>query len=123
MAMSARPLALNKQAAQPRCAAHRSPLRPATAPSRPVARRVIEIDFSDSDTQVAVAGIVLGLVAGIGAPLFYINRTERDEERLNNLRALNRATFEQTGEYMDEGEISKVRKPKWTDRKEWVDED
>ena len=47
-------------------------------------------------------GIVLGLVAGIGAPLWYISRTERDEERLEELRAMNRANYSATGEYMTE---------------------
>lgn len=64
--------------------------------------RAIALDFSDTDTQLAVAGVVLGLVAGIGAPLWYINRTERDEERLEELRAMNRANYSATGEYMSE---------------------
>lgn len=29
--------------------------------------RAIELDFSDPDTQLSVAGVVLGLVFGIGA--------------------------------------------------------
>lgn len=62
--------------------------------------RAIELDFSDPDTQLSVAGVVLGLVLGLGAPAFYINRTERDEERLEELRALNRAQYQETGEYM-----------------------
>jgi len=85
--------------------------------------RAIELDFSDPDTQLSVAGLVLGLVFGLGAPAWYINRTERDEERLEELRAMNRATYEQTGEYMKDEEIAAVRKPKWTDRREWVDDD
>jgi hypothetical protein len=71
--------------------------RPLSAPVR-----AIELDFSDPDTQLSVAGCVLGLVLGLGAPAFYISRTERDEERLEELRALNRATFQETGEYMSE---------------------
>lgn len=62
--------------------------------------RAIELDFSDPDTQLSVAGVVLGLLFGLGAPAWYINRTERDEERLEELRALNRAQFQETGEYM-----------------------
>jgi hypothetical protein len=80
---------------------------------RPLAPcRAIELDFSDPDTQLSVAGLVLGLVLGLGAPAWYINRTERDEERLEELRALNRATFEETGEYMTDDEIANIRKPK-----------
>jgi hypothetical protein len=62
-------------------------------------------------------------VVGIGAPLFYINRMEKDEEKLEELRSLNRATFESTGEYLTDKEIAEFRKPKWTDRREWQDDD
>jgi hypothetical protein len=79
--------------------------------------RAIDLDFSDPDTQLAMAGCVLGLVFGIGAPVWYTNRTEVDNQRLEELRALNRATYEETGEYMSESEIEKFRKPKWTDRR------
>lgn len=68
----------------------------------PKAPRAIELDFSDPDTQLSVAGVVLGLVMGLGAPAWYISRTERDEERLEELRAMNRANFEETGEYMSD---------------------
>lgn len=57
---------------------------------------------TDTDTQLAVAGVLLGLVAGLGAPAWYISRTERDEERLEELRAMNRANYSATGEYMTE---------------------
>lgn len=82
-----------------------------------VKARAIELDFSDPDTQLAVAGCVLGVVFGLGTPLWYINRTERDEERLDELRALNRANFQATGDYLSEEEIAKIRKPKWTDKR------
>ena len=52
--------------------------------------------------QVGVAGAVLGLAVGIGAPLFYISRDERDDARLEELRQLNRQTFKETGEYLSE---------------------
>lgn len=74
--------------------------------------RAIELDFSDPDTQLSVAGVILGLVVGIGAPVWYVKRTERDEERLQELRALNRATYQETGEYMSDEEIAAIRKPK-----------
>lgn len=65
-------------------------------------------DFSDPDTQLSVAGVVLGLVLGLGAPAFYISRTERDEERLEELRALNRAQYQETGEYMTDVSVDAV---------------
>ena len=43
--------------------------------------------------------------------------------RLEELRALNRKTFEETGAYMTEEEIKAFRQPRWTDRREFVDDD
>lgn len=83
----------------------------------------LDIDWSDPEFQVGALGGVLGLVMGIGVPIFYVARTERDEERLEELRALNRATKEETGEYLTEEEIAAIRPPRWTDRREFVDDD
>jgi hypothetical protein len=62
----------------------------------------LEIDWSDPDVLIGAAGAVLGLVVGIGAPIFYISRDQRDEERLEALRELNRENYKQTGEYLTE---------------------
>ncbi|CAL8469063.1 g8604 [Coccomyxa elongata] len=64
-----------------------------------------------------------GLLVGIGAPLFYISRDEKDEQRLEELRELNRQTFKETGEYLSEEEIKAFRQPRWTDRREFQDDD
>ena len=102
-----------RPAAQRAGALSSSPLRRVRQQQRPLAPcRAIELDFSDPDTQLSVAGVVLGLLLGIGAPAWYISRTERDEERLEELRAINRATFQETGEYMSDEEIASIRKPK-----------
>ncbi|KAJ9530712.1 hypothetical protein QJQ45_014882 [Haematococcus lacustris] len=85
--------------------------------------KAIELDWSDPDTLLGAAGLVLGVAMGLGAPIWYINRTERDEKRLEELRAMNRANYEATGEYMKDEEIAAVRKPRWTDRREWADDD
>jgi hypothetical protein len=81
-----------------------NPLRLAPAPKRgaTLARRAIELDFSDPDTLVSIAGLVLGLGMGIGAPVWYASRADRDEELLEEVRALNRANYEATGEYLSE---------------------
>ncbi|CAG9466733.1 unnamed protein product [Pedinophyceae sp. YPF-701] len=92
-----------------------------TAQALPIG--AIEIDWSDPDTWLGVGGAVLGLLIGIGAPILYIRASERDEERLEELRALNRATKEATGEYLTDEEIAEIRTPKWTDRREFVDND
>ena len=65
------------------------------------------------DTQIAALGAVVGLVLGVGVPAFYISRAERDEERLEEIRALNRATKEATGQYMTREEIAAIRPPHW----------
>lgn len=42
-------------------------------------RRALELDWSDPDTIVGALGGVLGIIVGIGAPLFYISRDKKDE--------------------------------------------
>lgn len=78
--------------------------RPSTASKRgaTLARRAIELDFSDPDTQLSIAGIVLGLLFGIGAPVWYASRADRDDELLEEVRSINRANYEATGEYLTE---------------------
>jgi hypothetical protein len=113
---SSRPGAIGRSAFTKKSVPALKPRLIANAPCRqlvPVSQRslrvrAIELDFSDPDTQLSVAGVVLGLVLGLGAPAWYVNRTERDEERLEELRAMNRATYEQTGEYMKD-----VSRPTW----------
>ena len=83
----------------------------------------LDIDWTDPDVQIGALGAFLGLSLGIGAPIFYVSRDVRDEERLEELRALNRATKAETGEYLSEEEIEKIRPPRWTDRREFVDDD
>ena len=83
----------------------------------------LEIDWTDPDVQIGAFGAVLGLSVGIGAPIFYISRDVRDDERLEELRALNRATKAETGEYLSDEEIEAIRPPRWTDRREFVDDD
>jgi len=92
VASSARPLAARSLA---------PPLAPKSRGAT-MARRAIELDFSDPDTQLSMAGLVLGLVFGIGAPVWYASRADRDEELLEEVRSLNRANYEATGEYLTE---------------------
>jgi hypothetical protein len=83
----------------------------------------LDLDWSDPDTQIGALGAFLGLSVGIGTPIFYISRDRRDEERLEELRALNRATKAETGEYLSSEEIQAIRPNRWTDRREFVDDD
>lgn len=62
----------------------------------------LDVDWSDPDVQIGALGAFLGIALGIGVPIFYISRDERDEERLEEIRALNRATKAETGEYMSD---------------------
>ena len=41
--------------------------------------RALDLDWSDPDTIIGALGGVLGIVVGIGAPLFYISRDKKDE--------------------------------------------
>ena len=65
----------------------------------------IQLDFADPDTLTGLAAAVLGLGVGIGAPLFYISRDDKDEERLADLRELNRQHYKETGKYLTEVSI------------------
>lgn len=80
---------------------HRKPLQPVSALPE-LFLGALDIDWSDPDTQIGAFGAFLGVAVGIGAPIFYISRDERDEERLEELRSLNRATKATTGEYLTE---------------------
>jgi hypothetical protein len=62
----------------------------------------LDVDWSDPDVQIGALGAFLGIALGVGVPIFYISRDERDEERLEEIRALNRATKAETGEYMSD---------------------
>jgi len=49
-----------------------APLAGTASAQRPqVVARALEIDWTDSDTWIGVAGAVLGLGLGIGAPIVY----------------------------------------------------
>lgn len=65
-------------------------------------RAGIELDWSDPDTLTGAFGAVLGIVVGIGAPLFYISRDNADDKRLSDLRELNRQNYKETGKYLSE---------------------
>eukprot|EP00465_Bigelowiella_longifila_P004527 CAMPEP_0185254756 /NCGR_PEP_ID=MMETSP1359-20130426/3688_1 /TAXON_ID=552665 /ORGANISM="Bigelowiella longifila, Strain CCMP242" /LENGTH=173 /DNA_ID=CAMNT_0027838113 /DNA_START=87 /DNA_END=608 /DNA_ORIENTATION=+ len=85
--------------------------------------RAIEIDWSDPDIQLAFAGAFLGLAGGIGFPIFYKLRDDADQDRLKDIREMNRQQFEETGEYMSEDEIASLRPKRYLDDKEFVDDD
>ena len=48
---------------------------------------------------------------------------ERDKERLEEIRELNRATLKATGEQMSEEEINELRPSRYLDRREFKDDD
>ena len=48
---------------------------------------------------------------------------ERDKERLEEIRELNRATLKATGEQMSEEEIAELRPSRYLDRREFKDDD
>ena len=60
----------------------------------------IELDWSDPDTLTGAFAAVLGIAVGIGAPLFYISRDKKDDQRLEDLRELNRQNYKETGKYL-----------------------
>ena len=67
----------------------------------------IELDWSDPDTITGAVAAVLGIAVGIGAPLFYISRDNADDQRLADLRELNRQNYKETGRYLSEVSTAK----------------
>merc|ERR1719379_3070972 len=102
---------------------HDSPKKISPSCRSAIQCKALDINVAESDTQIAIAGVMLGAIVGIGAPIFYASRDEADEKRLKEIRALNKATKEATGEYMNEKEIYAIRPPRWTDRREFLDDD
>jgi hypothetical protein len=62
--------------------------------------QALAIDWSDPDTYWGIAAAVAGLGLGIGAPVFYSQRVEADQQTLEEVRKLNRDTFKETGKYL-----------------------
>lgn len=108
---------------RPQLSARRQQLLPAPRAVELFFLADLDLDWSDPDTQIGALGAFLGLALGIGAPAFYASRDDYDEKRLEELRALNRATKEETGEYLSKEEIDQIRPARWTDRREFVDDD
>lgn len=87
---------------------------------QPVA--AVDVDFSDPNTLLAAGGAALGLLAGLAIPIFLVAREQRDEERIEAIRELNRQTKEATGEPLTQEEIEQLRPTRWTDKREFVDD-
>lgn len=79
----------------------------------------------DLDEETITAGVaaLLGLGAGLGIPIFFVWQENRDKERLEEIRELNRATLKATGEQMSPEEIAELRPSRYLDRREFKDDD
>ena len=77
----------------------------------------------DGETLTTVLAAVLGIAAGLGIPIFFVTQENRDKERIEEIRELNRATLKATGEQMSEEEIRELRPERYLDRREFKDDD
>lgn len=66
---------------------------------------------------------VAGVAVGLGVPIFYTSLEKRDNERLEELRQLNRETLKTSGETLSDEEIESIRPARYLDRREFVDDD
>ena len=76
------------------------------------ATAAIELDWSDSGTWTGVGAAVLGIAIGIGAPIFYSQRDDLDEARLEDLREMNRQHYKETGRYLTDVSCSHTYEPR-----------
>lgn len=67
---------------------------------------------------VGVAVGVGGLALGLGVPIFFMKLEERDEQRLEEVRRLNRETLEATGETLSQEELKEMRPKRYLDSRE-----
>lgn len=86
------------------------------------AAELAQVALSEETITIIVAAVV-GLGAGLGIPIFFVMQEERDKERLEEIRELNRATLKATGEQMSESEIDELRPNRYLDRREFKDDD
>ena len=77
----------------------------------------------DGKTLTTVLAAVLGIAAGLGIPIFFVTQENRDKERIEEIRELNRATLKATGGQMSEEEIRELRPGRYLDRREFKDDD
>eukprot|EP00217_Crustomastix_stigmatica_P011794 CAMPEP_0183793568 /NCGR_PEP_ID=MMETSP0803_2-20130417/3298_1 /TAXON_ID=195967 /ORGANISM="Crustomastix stigmata, Strain CCMP3273" /LENGTH=120 /DNA_ID=CAMNT_0026037951 /DNA_START=24 /DNA_END=386 /DNA_ORIENTATION=- len=101
-----------------RVAARRAPV--AKALPAEVAQVALELD---SDTVFLGIAAVLGVGAGVGLPVLFAASENRDRQRVEEIRELNRATLKATGETLSEDEIADMRPTRYLDRREFRDDD
>ena len=55
--------------------------------------------------------------------MLYNKAEERDQERLAEIRSLNQLKVQETGQSLSDEEIAELRPSRWTDRREFADDD
>ncbi len=128
MRVTARADAPSVAASSPRVARARAPRAHRHGAARAAtlrARGAVEIAQTALDAETVTAGLaaVAGLGAGLGIPIFFVWQEQRDKERLEEIRELNRATLKATGEQMSVEEIEELRPARYLDRREFKDDD
>jgi hypothetical protein len=71
----------------------------------------------------AVLSGVAGVACGLGIPIFFAKMESRDKERLEEIRATNRANLKATGETLSPEELTQLRPQRYLDQREFVDDD
>jgi len=72
---------------------------------------------------VGAIAAISGIAVGIAAPTLYNLAEKRDIERVAEIRELNRKKFKETGQTLTDEEIAELRPGRWTDRREFADDD
>merc|ERR1712060_623146 len=92
-------------------------------PTVPRADLVDMMDDSDFDFDSLFTFLAVVSATGIAIPTFFQRIEDKDKNRIEEIRDLNRSTLKATGETLTEDELNELRPTRHLDRREFKDDD
>lgn len=82
---------------------------------RRVPRKGVSCYAVSQEVLLGAAAGVLGIGTGIGLPILFGKLEQRDKDRLERVRQINRQTLKETGETLPEEELQRLRPQRFLD--------